>query len=142
MAPTHETTASGAPIAASSPSRGPRNRLFFFHVTSFVHGAPAHQSGTVPLCETEVTSAPASTNLWQTRLPTKPVPPTTVTVGAPPPAIMAGGERRRGDSVSADASVDSARSISCGGVAISWRLAVPAYPGINALRPFAASRAN
>ena len=77
--PTHETTESQSPAisptAASAPSRSAAT-----HLTSFVHGSSDAQAGQLPDLETLVTSAPLDTSTLQTREPTKPVPPSTVTL--------------------------------------------------------------
>ena len=77
MTPMHDTMASGEPIAASSAAESP-SKSTAFQVTLEAHGS----DGAVPDFDTEVTSAPFSAKILHTRVPTKPVPPTTVTFNA------------------------------------------------------------
>ena len=84
MAPTHEITASGDPMASCSFSREPRVNSFLAHDTCFVQSSPLHHSGTSPVLETDTTSTEDEevASAWHTRLPTNPVPPRTVTFSA------------------------------------------------------------
>ena len=84
IAPTHETTASGDPMASCNFSREPRVNSFLTHDTCFVQSSPLHHSGTSPVLETDTTSTEDEevASAWHTRLPTNPVPPRTVTFSA------------------------------------------------------------
>ena len=77
------------PIGGSDSEKPSASASAANHSTWRLHGCAAAQAGGAPVRETETTLQPAPASVWQTRLPTKPLPPKTAIRGGVEAAVAA-----------------------------------------------------
>ena len=77
------------PIGRSDSEKPSASASAASHSTWRLHGCAAAQAGGAPVRETETTLQPAPASVWQTRLPTKPLPPKTAIRGGVEAAVAA-----------------------------------------------------